>query len=86
MNGETVRLKLGDGSGATVRLVKVEATADPVRRAVRGARVTVEVNGETVTIGTGLQGMADRLAALGGSLEIDSTPGDGTTVRGWVPA
>jgi signal transduction histidine kinase len=35
--------------------------------------------------GTGLQGMADRLAAIGGELEIDSTPGVGTTVRGSVP-
>jgi signal transduction histidine kinase len=29
--------------------------------------------------------MADRLAAIGGELEIDSTPGVGTTVRGSVP-
>ncbi|MFL5735986.1 MAG: histidine kinase, partial [Actinomycetota bacterium] len=35
--------------------------------------------------GTGLQGMADRLAALGGSLNVTSAPGDGTTVRGRVP-
>jgi signal transduction histidine kinase len=36
--------------------------------------------------GTGLQGMADRLAALGGSLEIRSAPGEGTTVSGRLPA
>jgi signal transduction histidine kinase len=36
--------------------------------------------------GTGLQGMADRLDAIGGSLEVTSTPGSGTTVRGSVPA
>jgi signal transduction histidine kinase len=36
--------------------------------------------------GTGLQGMADRLAALGGSLEIQSAPGEGTTLTGRVPA
>jgi signal transduction histidine kinase len=35
--------------------------------------------------GTGLQGMADRLAALGGSLEVRSAPGSGTTVVGRVP-
>jgi signal transduction histidine kinase len=35
--------------------------------------------------GSGLQGMADRLAAVGGSLEIDSGTGRGTTVRGRVP-
>jgi signal transduction histidine kinase len=35
--------------------------------------------------GTGLQGMADRLAALGGTLDIHSQPGHGTTVSGRVP-
>ena len=35
--------------------------------------------------GTGLQGMADRLDALGGSLEVRSAPGQGTTVVGRVP-
>jgi signal transduction histidine kinase len=36
--------------------------------------------------GTGLQGIVDRLAALGGRAEIRSTPGAGTTVRGELPA
>src|SRR6266571_881566 len=36
--------------------------------------------------GTGMQGMADRLAALGGELIVRSSPGAGTTVKGWVPA
>jgi signal transduction histidine kinase len=35
--------------------------------------------------GTGLQGMADRLAALGGTLEVRSRPGGGTTIRGGIP-
>jgi signal transduction histidine kinase len=35
--------------------------------------------------GTGLQGMADRLAALGGTLHVHSQPGHGTTVQGWLP-
>jgi signal transduction histidine kinase len=35
--------------------------------------------------GTGLQGMADRLAAIGGDLEVRSEPGSGTSVRGVVP-
>jgi signal transduction histidine kinase len=35
--------------------------------------------------GTGLQGIADRLAALEGSIEIHSAPGTGTTVIGYVP-
>jgi signal transduction histidine kinase len=35
--------------------------------------------------GTGLQGMADRVAALGGTLHIRSQPGHGTTVSGRLP-
>jgi signal transduction histidine kinase len=35
--------------------------------------------------GTGLQGMADRLAALGGDLQVQSRPGHGTTVTGRLP-
>jgi signal transduction histidine kinase len=35
--------------------------------------------------GSGLQGMADRLAAVGGSLDVRSAPGRGTTVSGRVP-
>ncbi|HEX6401112.1 MAG TPA: histidine kinase, partial [Actinomycetota bacterium] len=40
--------------------------------------------GET-SHGTGLQGIADRLAALDGAVEIASVPGGGTTVSGSVP-
>jgi signal transduction histidine kinase len=36
--------------------------------------------------GTGLQGMADRLDAIGGALEIRSEPGQGTIVTGRIPA
>jgi signal transduction histidine kinase len=38
------------------------------------------------TYGTGLQGMADRLDALGGELQVTSTPDEGTTVSGRAPA
>jgi signal transduction histidine kinase len=40
----------------------------------------------TTPIGTGLQGITDRLAALGGTLAITSTPGHGTRITGQVPA
>jgi 4-amino-4-deoxy-L-arabinose transferase-like glycosyltransferase len=35
--------------------------------------------------GTGLQGIADRLAALDGRIEIQSRPGGGTVVTGTIP-
>jgi signal transduction histidine kinase len=35
--------------------------------------------------GTGLQGMVDRLDAIGGELLVESQPGAGTTVTGTVP-
>ena len=35
--------------------------------------------------GSGLQGMADRVAVLDGVLEVDSSPGRGTTVTGRMP-
>jgi signal transduction histidine kinase len=40
----------------------------------------------TARRGAGMQNMADRIAAGGGLLEVDSKPGGGTTVRGYVPA
>ena len=36
--------------------------------------------------GSGLQGMSDRLAAHGGTLDVRSQPGRGTTITGWLPA
>ena len=39
----------------------------------------------TTRSGTGLQGMADRLEAIGGALSISSEPGAGTTVAGRLP-
>jgi signal transduction histidine kinase len=39
----------------------------------------------TASHGSGLQGMADRLAAAGGTLRISSAPGLGTTISGRLP-
>jgi signal transduction histidine kinase len=36
-------------------------------------------------LGTGLQGIVDRVSALGGEVEITSRPGHGTTISGRVP-
>jgi signal transduction histidine kinase len=39
----------------------------------------------TTAIGSGTQNMTDRLSALGGSLNVRSAPGSGTTVTGRIP-
>ena len=58
-----------------------------------GPNLTFEVRDDGVgfdtastATGSGLQGMADRLSALGGSVDVSSTPGGGTVVMGRVPA
>jgi signal transduction histidine kinase len=40
----------------------------------------------TTPKGTGLQGISDRLAALGGTIDVASSPGHGTRITGRVPA
>jgi len=39
----------------------------------------------TTSYGMGLQNIADRLAALGGTFELRTSPGEGTTVSGRIP-
>jgi signal transduction histidine kinase len=43
------------------------------------------VGGTDAGRGSGLRGLADRVAALGGTLEIESPVGEGTTIRARVP-
>ena len=43
------------------------------------------VGGADLTGGTGLSGLCDRVEALEGTLEIESPPGGGTTVRAEIP-
>jgi signal transduction histidine kinase len=68
------------------------ASSARVHLADRGGSITFEVADDgtgfdpgRTPLGTGLQGMKDRLEALGGKLEIRSRPGSGTTVTGRVP-
>ncbi|MGH8883158.1 MAG: sensor histidine kinase, partial [Stackebrandtia sp.] len=70
----------GDGAKVSVRLTQADGH---VQFEVADDGIGYDV----VTIGAsaGLQNMADRIGALGGELQIESTPGAGTTVRGAVP-
>ena len=68
------------------------ATRTVVRLSEDGGRLLFEVEDDgsgfdpdATRHGTGLQGMADRLDAVRGSLEVRSAPGRGTTVVGRVP-
>jgi signal transduction histidine kinase len=66
------------------------ASSAEVRIARNGGYAVVEVRDDGVggadpAVGTGLRGLADRLAALDGRLEVHSPPGHGTTVRAEVP-
>ena len=43
------------------------------------------VGGADEETGSGLRGLADRVAALGGELDVVSEPGQGTAVRATLP-
>jgi signal transduction histidine kinase len=43
------------------------------------------VGGASPAGGSGLRGLADRVEALGGRLEVSSAPGAGTVVRAEMP-
>jgi signal transduction histidine kinase len=64
-----------------------QASAATVRLAHEGGRLSFRIvddgtafDATTTSCGTGLQGMADRLDAIGGTLRVTSTPGQGTTL------
>jgi signal transduction histidine kinase len=66
------------------------ATRVTIRIAGDEGRVLVEVaddgvGGAAVTRGSGIQGLIDRVGALGGTLRVDSRDGLGTTLRAEVP-
>jgi signal transduction histidine kinase len=75
-------------------LTNVARHANAQRACVRVARrdglLCVEIEddgtgGADLSAGSGLRGLADRVDALGGSLEVESAPGRGTTVRASLP-
>jgi signal transduction histidine kinase len=66
------------------------ATRARVTVAVLDDVVTAEIaddgsGGASLSGGSGLRGLADRLEAIGGSLELESPPSGGTVVRARVP-
>jgi signal transduction histidine kinase len=68
------------------------ATRVEVRLAEADGELTFEVSDDgdgfdpaQISYGTGLQAMADRLDAIGGTLKVHSQPGRGAQVTGRVP-
>jgi signal transduction histidine kinase len=67
-----------------------QASAVEVKVARNNGSAVVEVaddgvGGADPMRGSGLRGLADRIAALSGTLEVDSPPGAGTRVRAEIP-
>jgi signal transduction histidine kinase len=69
-NAHEVRIRLREDDG----LLRFEVEDDGVG-----------FDPDDVGHGTGLRGMADRVEALGGTFELDSAPGRGTTIAGRLP-
>jgi len=66
------------------------ASEGTVRAADEGDRLVLEVEDDGVGgadqgLGSGLRGLQDRVAALGGLLEVESRPGGGTLLRAELP-
>jgi signal transduction histidine kinase len=67
-----------------------QATHARVNVSRHSGRILVEVSDDGVggadpATGSGLRGLRDRVSAVGGRLEVDSRPGQGTTVRATMP-
>jgi len=89
-----------DAVAATAYYVAAEAVANALKHA-SSRHVVIEITREAAMLqvrvsddgrggarivpGRGLGGLADRVAANGGTLHVDSTPGAGTTVRALLP-
>jgi signal transduction histidine kinase len=70
--GSAVRVSLAEDGGQVLFTITDEGPGfDPAATAAPAA-------------GSGMRNMSDRLAALGGSCQVDSRPGRGTTVAGRI--
>jgi signal transduction histidine kinase len=79
------------GCEALTNAVKhAHATRISLRAVREDRRLTVSiaddgVGGAVPVPGSGLSGLSDRVAALGGTLRLDSVPGAGTTLKAELP-
>ncbi|WP_426571113.1 histidine kinase [Aquihabitans sp. McL0605] len=71
------------GDGATI-VVAVHDDARDLRFEVRDDGAGFEIGG-SANLGHGFVNMTDRLGAIGGRLDVRSSPGAGTTISGQIP-
>jgi signal transduction histidine kinase len=72
----------------TARYARAEQVRVDIRTSADSLTVAVSDDGRggaSLEKGSGLRGLADRVEAAGGQLQIDSPIGDGTTVRAVLP-
>ena len=72
-------------SHATEAFVELEGDEDDLRLTVRDGGVGFDVTEARERLGLGLVSMSERVRLLTGSIEIDSAPGRGTSIRIAVP-
>jgi signal transduction histidine kinase len=70
---------------ADAGLARIRLADEPGRLVFEVTDDGAGFDSDTVTLGTGLQGIVDRLDTVNGTVTITSHPGSGTTVAGSVP-
>jgi two-component system, NarL family, sensor histidine kinase UhpB len=87
----TNAIRHGRPNQITVTISDSRGTADPAAAPDEATSVMVAIADDGVGLapgarkGFGLHGMEERVQALGGTFDVDSTPGHGTTVRIAIP-
>jgi signal transduction histidine kinase len=71
-------------SGADGVLVRLGIDGDDLEFEVSDDGVGFDLGARA--FGSGLQGIADRVGTRGGTLKVSTAPGEGTVIRGRLPA
>jgi murein DD-endopeptidase MepM/ murein hydrolase activator NlpD len=83
--GESQTVELSNGKLATVKLLAVDERRDPIRGAVREAKVAIEVNGKPVVLGSGNYHLPVTVAGAGVQVDCPITRGyrENSTEDAW---
>ncbi|QDT24884.1 Peptidase family M23 [Gimesia panareensis] len=76
--GETTTVTLSNGEQVKVKLCDLKETRDPIRNAVRSAIVTVEVDGETIELESGMYNLPQSI----GKVQVDCSITSGYNSNG----